>query len=248
MRKKEWWENFFVEETGEIMFGEIPPERNIKQVDFIVDVLALNKGDEILDLACGQGRHLLELVRRGYKVCGFDFSKTYLAKIKQIIKRENLEAELHRGDMRRIFFRERFDAAINLFTSFGYFEKEEEHQNVLLGVYRALKLKGKFLLDTINRDWLIKNYQPKSWTQYKNFLLLEERNLDFKKSRIEAKWIYISGKKRKVFSLSVRIFGLHELYSLFEKAGFKVIATYGSYNKNDWSPDQMRTIIVGEKI
>lgn len=133
--------------------------------------------------------------------------------------------------MRRIPFEGEFDAVVNIFTSFGYFEKEEDHSQVLKEVHKSLKPSGRFLLDTTSQEWLVRHFQARDWLEHKDFILLEERKLNAERSRVEARWIMLKGAERKEYHLSLRLFTLAELMDLFAKAGLKVLGYYGGLQK-----------------
>ena len=118
----EWWKEYFDEDYFKIYgFRE---EQTQHEVRFIEDVLALAKGNEVLDLCCGHGWHAVELAERGYAVTGLDLSEYYLKIAEERAEQAGVRIRFIHSDMRETPFEEAFDAVINLFTSFGYFEKE----------------------------------------------------------------------------------------------------------------------------
>ena len=247
----EWWKNFFDDDMYKILY-ELYPERRqestIRQCDFIETVLKPPKHAKILDLACGPGRHSIELAKRGYKVIGFDYSGLFLDKARDFAKGVGVDIKFVQGDMRKLPFQDEFDVVINIFTSFGYFQKEEDHLKVLKEIAKSLKLGGKFLLDTINRDFLVRHFRAKYWSEGKDFLLLEENKLDLEHNRSEARWTLLQGNKQKVYRHSIRIFTLNELMNLMEQASLKILSCYGDFDQKPWSFDTNRTIIVAERI
>jgi SAM-dependent methyltransferase len=113
-----------------------------KEVAFIKRVLNLPKGAKILDLCCGHGRHLLPLAKTGYQMTGLDLSKKTLAILAKSAKNKKIKARIIRSDMRKIPFKNEFDAIINMFTAFGYLETDYEKFKVLKAVAQALKPVG----------------------------------------------------------------------------------------------------------
>src|SRR5207237_6807952 len=115
--------------------------------DFVVSALELAPGARVLDLACGHGRHSARLARRGFDVTGLDVSASSL----ELARETEPAAEYVEGDMRELPFEDAsFDAAINLFTAFGYFDDEAADQRVLHEVARVLRSGASFLLDTVH--------------------------------------------------------------------------------------------------
>lgn len=243
----EWWQSFFDEDAGKIMFTEEAWRRAEQGCDALVSLLGLQPGARILDLACGPGRFALPLARRGFHVVGLDRSEVYLTQARAEAQEQGLHIQLIQGDMRSIPFESEFDAVINLFTSFGYFEKEEEHLQVLKEVRKCLKPGGRFLLEFQNRDWLIRHFQARDWREYKDFIVLEERKLDLERNRLEARWIMLRSTERKEYSLSLRLFTLAELLGLFAQARLKVLGYYGGLRQEPLSLETNRLTILAER-
>lgn len=112
-----------------------------REVESILRLLRLRPRARILDVPCGYGRHAVELARRGFQVTGVDISPKLLAQAREAARTRGVAAEFRRGDMRRLRYRQRFDAVLNLFTSFGYFGDREDLE-VLKGFRRALRPGG----------------------------------------------------------------------------------------------------------
>jgi len=243
----EWWQGFFDETTGQIMFSEEAWQRAEQSCDALVSLLGLQPGAKILDLACGPGRFAIPLAKRGFRVVGLDICEVYLEQARAKAQGHGLQIEFIRSDMRAIPFESEFDAVINLFTSFGYFEREEDHLQVLREVYKSLKPNGRFLLELMNRDWLIKNFRPRNWQEYPNFFVLEESTMNFARNRVESRWIVLRGAERKEYKLSLRVFTLAELLELFAQAGLKVLGYYSSLQGEPWSVDANRLALLAER-
>ena len=130
-RKSEW----FSEEAG--FFGPgylveyagiLTSEKTRAEVDFLVKTLCLKKGVKILDLACGHGRHTVELARRGFSMTGQDLNAFFLHEAKKAARRAEAKVRWVKSDIRQIPFQNEFDAVFNLFTAFGYFDSDDDHQ------------------------------------------------------------------------------------------------------------------------
>ncbi|MDW8031088.1 MAG: class I SAM-dependent methyltransferase [Candidatus Bipolaricaulota bacterium] len=243
----EWWQSFFDETTGQIMFYEEAWQRAEQSCDALVSLLGLQPGAKILDLACGPGRFAIPLARRSFRVVGLDICEIYLEQARAKAKEHGLQIEFVHGDMRAIPFESEFDAVINLFTSFGYFEREEDHLQVLKEVRKSLKPGGRFLLELQNRDWLIKNFRPRNWQEYPDFFVLEESKMNFARNRIESRWIVLKGAERKEYSLSLRVFTLAELLGLFAQAGLNVLGYYSNLRGEPWSLEAQRLALLAER-
>jgi SAM-dependent methyltransferase len=188
------------------------------------------------------------------RVHGVDITRSYLREAARRARKEHLPVSFSCEDMRRINYDSEFDAVINMFTSFGYFEREEDHLLTLERVTSALKRGGRFLIDVANRDILIKNFRPQEWSRSGDLLVLEERELDYEHSRVKTRWLICrespSTKWRgkiaeKVFSL--RLFSPHELSHLIQRAGMEVFRIASSLEGSPPGPDQPRILILARK-
>ena len=243
-----WYDEFFKEDYLKIYLPFLTEERTKTDVDFIIDVLGLSPGSKILDLACGFGRHTIPLAKMGYDMTGLDYTEKFIQMAEEKAKEENLQIEFLVGDMRKIPFENHFAGVISYYTSFGFFSDEENFE-VLKGVSKALKREGKFLLDIMNRDILIKNFQSKDWERLEDgTLVLEERNWDLKTGRIKNYVTILDKKGERKRWFDVRLYALEELNYLLEKVGLKIIETYGRKDKSSYKVDSPRLIVLSQKI
>ena len=227
----EWWQTFFDETYFAVGFRPIKRRRTLADTRFITEVLSLKKGSKILDVCCGIGRHVLELSKAGYQVTGVDLSETYIDVARKLARKRGLKVTLEQRDMRRLPYKATFDGAISMWTSFGYFEDERDNLRTLKAVNRSLKRGGKFLIELINRDWLVANFEPVGWTELKDGYVLEKREMDTLRSRLNADWTYI--KKGRIIKkrLSLRVYTIHELVDLLGSAGFRPERLFGDRNE-----------------
>lgn len=220
-----------------------------KEVAFIKRVLTLPKGAKILDLCCGHGRHLLPLAKMGYRMTGLDLSRKALAMLAERARNKKLKVRIIRSDMRKILFKNEFDAVINMFTSFGYLETDYEDFKVLKAVAKTLKPGGKFLIDIVNRDWVLANFQPKSWKKVGKLLVLEERVYNAKTHRNTVK-VQILNKEGGWYKTVhiVRMYSLKEMRKNLSKAGLKIIKTFSNTVSNQkFTRNSRRLIILATK-
>lgn len=174
-----WYEEYFTEEWMKFRDGIELLEKAPSEVDFLQKTLRISPPAQILDLGCGFGRHAIELAQRGYKVTGVDISGELLEYAKKMAQQKRLYVSWVQQDMRNIDFSSEFDATVSLYTSFGYFEGEEENCDVLRRISQALRPGGRFVLDVENRDGLLMRYQSRDWWQTSlDDLVMEERRFD----------------------------------------------------------------------
>ena len=204
------------------------------ELDLFTGILNLPKEAVILDLACGQGRHTLELARRGFKnVIGLDRSHYLIHKAKQNNTRENLNVIFKEGDARKLpFTTDTFDAVMILGNSFGYFENINDDIKILKEVFRVLKPGGKFLIDVADGKYLKDNFNPRSWEWLdKNHFVCRERSLASDKQRLISREVVSNIKKGVIVDqfYAERLYTKENLKDILQQAGFKNIHIHEEY-------------------
>lgn len=243
-----WWEELFNDDY--LRAAEKVTDAQIgREVTFVEESLGVERNGTLLDLACGTGRHATELARRGYEVVGFDLSLAMLARAGEDAQERGAKLNFVQGDMREMAFEEQFDGVYCWSTSFGYFE-EDKNCNVVERIGRALKAGGRFLLDVVNRDFLIRHAPSLAWFEGDGCVCMDEMNVDFITSRLKVKRTVMldDGRSREI-EYSIRVYSLHELGKILHEQGFKVREVSGRVETpgvffGDESP---RTIILAEK-
>lgn len=243
---REWHKSFFVNS----FYNPASPAAVAKapaEAAFVLKKLKLKKGAALLDLCCGPGRHSVEFARRGMDVTGFDFSAEYLREAESLARKKRVPLRLLRGDMRRLPFEGEFDAAVNLFTSFGYFPKFSDDIRTLRGVARALKPGGLFLLDLANGAWIRDNFRPRSWQELEDGgWLLEERGLTADGNFNE--WIKVGPNgetsRRKFFT---RIYDRARVSAALRRAGLRPLKFWGDFAGSSLRPSSLRLICLARK-
>jgi SAM-dependent methyltransferase len=245
-----WYIDYFDEDYFVGREPSLDPARTNQEADFIVERLGLSSGQSVLDLCCGQGRHCVELARRGLKLTGLDLSDYLLGLAKQAAGEAGVSVDFIRSDMRDIPFDSCFDGVINMFTAFGYLESDEEDAKALRAAARALKPGGGFLLDTVNREWLVRNFRPSDWFEHSSGrLVLSESKLDLTKGRIHAKETLIraDGTRRSRENI-VRLYSYTELAAMMHAVGLEVEAVWGGFDGSDYNMDSRRMIMLARRL
>lgn len=135
-----------------------------RQVDFLVKTLGLKGGEKILDLACGFGRHSLELARRGFCVTGVDITAEYVNFANALAEKEGLNARFLCLDIRQVPFENEFDVVLNMADgAVGYLENDRENEKIFDVVSRALKPGGKHFMDIMNGGYARTHFPCKFW-------------------------------------------------------------------------------------
>ena len=241
---KRWYEDFF---GSDYLIRYVHPETPA-QVEAIDKILHLRKGGRILDVGCGAGRHSIGLAKRGYRVTGLDLSASLLAEARKAARGAGVKVTFVQGDMRRLRFRGAFDAAISMFTSFGYFDRQEEDCEVLRGIARALRPRGKFLMELFNRDSLVGRMPSQSWqARDDGTVVLEDASFDLLRGRFETRQVIIDRKGTREFTASVRAYTLAELREMLDGAGLFVHRVLGGLDLSPYTARSWRMVLYAVK-
>ncbi len=238
----------FWEVLEPIFFGPRRLGATPEQTDQMLALLDTPAGGAILDLCCGSGRFSLELAARGFAVTGVDRTSRYLDHARQEARGRGLEIEWIQEDMRRFERVEAFDAVINMFTSFGYFEDAADDRRVAANAYRSLRPGGRILLELMGREVIARHYRARDW--YRNedgSLLLQERELSGDWSWIKDRWIVLRGEEREEFCFGHRLYTGTELAALLCSVGFTGARVFGSLAGAPYDQDAGRLVVVAEK-
>jgi D-alanine-D-alanine ligase len=204
------------------------------EVDMFTDILRLKEDSCVLDLACGQGRHVLELARRGYKnLYGMDRSHYLIRKAKQTSVTEKLPVNFKEGDARRLpYANDTFDVVMILGNSFGYFESIEDDFKILKELFRVLKPFGKFLIDVADGNYLKKHFNSRSWEWIdKNHFVCRERSLAKDGERLISREVISNINKGVVVDqfYAERLYTKEKLQEILNAAGFSKVTFHDNY-------------------
>ncbi len=250
-RDRGWWDAFFP--IFRPVFGIIDRKTTNAQARYLIEKLDLKPGMRFLDCPCGVGRISLPLARKGIKVTGVDITRSYLDELAQKAKRTGLPITVHHSDMRRIKHDREFHAGGNLWTSFGFFERDSDNLLTIRRMFHALKPGGKFVLHVINRDWIMANYEPKGWFRLKDNQgreigkVLEERHFDYRTSINHGTWYFHKDGQESVHKVPLRMYCFHELVAMFDKIGFVDSEGFGTIKDEPISREHMMMWVFGTK-
>lgn len=238
----EWFEKWF---GGTYL--EMYPHRDEKDAADAVALIAASvplENIRILDLACGAGRHSDLLRRRTGDVVGLDLSMPLLQRARECC---SPPIPLVRGDMRSLPFASScFELILNLFTSFGYFETDEESEMVLREIARVLKRRGRFVIDYLNaslvRESLVEHEEQ---TLGGRRVAIDRRISD--DGRFIFKEMHLIDEDRR-FVERVRLFSSSDLERLLVNAGFSVQERFGSYDGEHLTADSPRVLLFSELL
>lgn len=240
-----WWDDFFP--SFRPVFDRIPQKNTNALVRYVIAKLDLKPGRKFLDCPCGIGRIALPLARKGIKVTGVDLMPSYLEEMGRRADRRGLKIACRQCDMRRINFDRQFDAAGNLWTSFGFFPKESDNRLTLRKMYQALKPGGKFMLYLINRDWVLANYIESGWFDSGGTKVLEKGTFDYATSTKRSTWYFLQDGHEVARECTIRLYSYHELVAMLQSVGFVDIQGYGSLKDEPISRDRRMMYIIGTR-
>lgn len=230
--KSEWFKDWF--NTPEYL--SVYKDRNEKEAEQHISLILNNvdvfPGFNILDMACGTGRHAILLAKKGTNVTAVDLSENLVLIAKKTAKKEKLVIDFIQSDIREFKSVIQFDLVLNLFTSFGYFKTDEENFSILQKAYDFLVPDGYFVLDFFNSDFLQKNLVDFSEEILDDSVIHQYRKIRDK--RIIKKIAITKSGDTNEFEESVRMFTKDELVKELTKIGFDIYKTYGDFLGNEF--------------
>ncbi|HEX5135915.1 MAG TPA: methyltransferase domain-containing protein [Planctomycetota bacterium] len=215
------------------------------EVDALVKLLDLEPPARILDLACGIGRHSAELARRGFAVTGVDLHDPHLAEAR--VKAP--EVEWIRADMRAFRRPGAFDAVLNLYTSFGYFDDPADDLRVARNALESLKSPGgAFVIEMKGKEILAKEYQERRWIELEDgSSLLSRLTVENGWRTVRDDWVLLKGGERREGHFKTRLYAATELERLLLDAGFSDVALHGWLDGRPYGPGSPRLVAVARR-
>ncbi len=200
-------------------------ETDDAEADLVWRLLGLGDSSRVLDLACGHGRIANRLASRGASVTGLDATPLFLDVARRDAQRRGVAVDYVAGDMRAIPWADRFDAVMSWFTAYGYFD-DEQNRAVLVGVHRALRPGGRFLVELNHKDGLLPHWLPSTVERLGDDVLIDERTYDPLTGRVHAHRTTIRDGRVRRSSFFVRMFSYTELRDWLLQAGFRAVAGF----------------------
>jgi SAM-dependent methyltransferase len=254
-RRPEWWQDVFNRPTFLRLYERADLDRARVQADQALALLNLQPPARVLDLCSGYGRHSLELARRGFDVVGVDISEMQVRHALERAAQEhaalgNVHPRFVIGDARALPVRGPFDAAINMFLSFGYFATDAESQAVLDGIGRVLRRGGRLLIDFWNREHEIRAFQP-TVVDRRDDDILEIEDWSFDPIAGRLNWVntvIFPDGRREAWTQSIRALTAAEVRAMLEAAGFNLVGLYGSLAGAPFDMDAEAAVFVAERV
>ncbi|MBK7343482.1 MAG: class I SAM-dependent methyltransferase [Saprospiraceae bacterium] len=239
----EWFSRWFDSPYYHVLYQHHNDDEARVFIDNLFACLLPSPEARMLDLACGKGRHALYMSRFGYDVTGLDISSSSIAFARQF---EHDKLAFYQHDMRKPFRVNYFDFIFNFFTSFGYFQTEQEHLQTLRNVQRGLRPGGIFVLDFMNARKVVQNLVEGETRVLNDITFSIHREV---RNNLIVKTITLNDQGQEwTFEERVNGFDLPVLQAMFASSGLEIIAQYGNYELEEFEPDRSdRLILFGQK-
>jgi SAM-dependent methyltransferase len=244
-KKKEWFGEWFDSPYYHILYKHRDMEEARYFIDRLSNYLLFRPEDHILDLACGKGRHSIYLNSKGLKVTGLDLSVRNIEEANRYAN-DNLSFFIH--DMRQPWQTSAYDYILNLFTSFGYFETDQENVMAIAAAAQSLKSDGKMVIDFLNPYTVVHNLVPEEIKLIEGIEFhikkwLSEDNYIIKDIRFTHKSNYYH------FQEKVKAIRKKDFKRYFAQAGLEIVKLSGDYDLNEYIPDESdRMIFILKRI
>ncbi len=219
-------------------------ERTKSEIDDLITLLNLKGDERLLDIGCGWARHVIELTRRGYQVAGVDISQAMIDRGKDLLRQQNLKADLTVCDMANLAYSSEFDIALSLFGSFGYADTDQDSLNILTKIRESLIPGGRLCLELWNRDKYINMSGQNVFHRHEGLVILEEHLFDSIAGRMNITRTIVEGSDSREYKLSVRLYTYSELHQLLTAAGFQTRTPFGSLRGEPFTPESPKTVII----
>ncbi len=240
-----WYDQWFESPWYLRLYRHRTEEEAREAIDLVRNVAHIPAGAHILDLACGYGRHALALAEAGYQVTGLDGSSSLIKRAEQVYPHPNVTYAV--GDMRGPFPHAPYDAIVNFFTSFGYFDTTDEDAKVLSAVHDHLSRGGQFIMDFFNAAHVVRHLEHESMSFVENATIFQDRHIadGFVHKHIT---INVPCSHELEFDERVRLYTHDELVGLITAAGLVVDHVLGDYDGSAFDVNtSKRCIIIARK-
>ena len=230
---EEWWRNLFnalyVKTDGDVVEND---DNTRLEVDFIVRSTGVTAGSQILDMCCGQGRHALELARRGFRnVTGIDRSRYLIRLAKKRAQANQLDVSFRQGDARTPRLPEdSVDCVCVMGNSFGYFSDKQDDEKVLKSIGKILRQSGTLVLDIADGKWLRTHHEPRSWEWIdEHHFVCRERSMSADGERLISREVIVHDELGVLADqfYAERLYTQEAITQLLEATGFRNVRYHG---------------------
>ena len=244
INRDDWFINWFNSKYYHILYKSRNKNEASDFIKTIISTLSLKSNNSVLDLGCGNGRHSISLSNHFKLVHGIDISSENISQANEN-KKENLKFFI--SDMRNFVSDSKYGYIFNLFTSFGYFNKNEDNINVLKTCYNHLNRDGLLFIDFLNSEKI-----KITINETKETKLISGIKFNIHKQIIDnyvVKNIEVKDKGATYdFQEKVQLLNIKDFKKMFEVSGFEIISIYGNYQMKPYDLDSNRLILCAKKV
>ncbi len=236
--KTEWFRTWFDSPYYPLLYKDHDEKESASFLGQLIEKLGVKPGSKVLDICCGNGRHSLFLEQAGFRPTGIDLSPRMIQEAK---KRNLRNSEFYLSDIRDPIPGAGFELALNLFSSFGYFETIEEDQKALKNIQKSLTSNGEFVIDYLNIDFIKKclPHEEEIEKGGKSFQIKKEVRGDFLEKAIRV--------ENETFYEKLRLLDMERMSQYLESAGFEIMEVYGDYHLPQFEKDKSPRLIIRSK-
>lgn len=226
-------------------------EEGVKEAHFIMEKIQFPRGNTVLDLGCGAGRHAISFARAGGRVTGLDISSLLIARAREINKSKNLNVDFVCSDFRTILYENQFDVVLLLGDTFGIFD-DDDNERFLGAVCNALNKEGVVVIDCFNREYIVERmaFQKgigRIWKEKDGVLSSKVSSFDLFRSRYNM-WsesmLLKTGDKIVEPVRSLRLYTLSEMLRLLRKSGLFTHCVTGGYDGSEYLASSERMLVI----
>ncbi len=238
----EWFEEWFNTEEYLNVYRHRNDEDAERLIGLILSNIQLSDGADIIDLACGPGRHSILFAERGFNVTAIDLSENLLNVARITAEIHGLDINFVNADLRNFCITSKFDLAVNLFTSFGYFESDVENFSLFADAFDLLNPGGYFVIDYFNAEFVRRNLVPHSEDIFDGKRIIQDRKIVG--HRVVKDITIANNGTRKKFKESVRMYSNSELIAGIEKSGLNIYNAFGDSDGSKFDLNSSPRIII----
>jgi SAM-dependent methyltransferase len=242
----DWTDTFFTGIWETLLKNVYTEEESIEQARFVHRALRLREGSRVADIPCGDGRISIELAKAGCEVVGVDRSAASVRRARNRVRSLRLPAEFHAGDMRRLRVGGSFDAVLNWWGSFGYYD-DETNLAVLRRFSELLVPGGRVLIDQVNRERVLRRFMHEAEDDYGPASVSVRNVWNPERQSVDGTWTITKGGRRTRRRSSVRLYTPKQLERMMTRAGLALERQYGDERGSRYGRGSRRMISIGRK-
>lgn len=243
---RDWFKKWFASDDYLDVYRHRNSEDTKNLVSLILSKIEINTDANVLDAACGAGRHSIKFAEMGFNVTGFDLSQTLLNIAIKDASEKNLNINFQNADLRSFTSNIKFDLILSLFTSFGYFNSDEENFAFIKNAFQMLNKNGYYILDYLNKNYLEDNLVELTKKVVDDKAIVENRTIS--DGRVLKRITIAKENHNSEYLESVKLYSYKELVDNFNEIGFRKTHVFGDYFGNAYNEESSdRCIIIFQK-